>query len=140
MPAEVTYIDLPQQPDRFLQTKGISGEYLNLLQQTHALVHVVKSFDDPALHNSGANVDPYRDLTEMNLELSFSDLNMLERRLQRINSDLKSVKASARTAIANIATVDVHLPMEYPIENDVIFEESPIFWVPMKLIAPRCNR
>lgn len=128
VPAEVTYIDLPQQPDRFLQTKGISGEYLNLLQQTHALVHVVKSFDDPALHNSGANVDPYRDLTEMNLELSFSDLNMLERRLQRINNDLKSVKASARTAKlgeqAIIARIIEGLEKEIPIRNQILTDRE----------------
>lgn len=94
--AEVAYVDPPGVPEGLAKTKGIGGEFLNHLQSADALLHVVRAFDDPSLPHSEGSVEPFRDIDTMNLELAFSDLGILERRLQRLEASLKSTRASER--------------------------------------------
>lgn len=97
-PAEVRYIDFPKAPEGLTRTQGIAGEFLNLLQRTDALLHVVRAFHDPSVPHIEGSVDPHRDLAAMNLELAFADLSILERRVERLGSELKSAKANEREA------------------------------------------
>jgi GTP-binding protein YchF len=98
VPAEVKYIDFPKAPEGLTRSQGIAGEFLNLLQRTDALLHVVRAFQDPSVPHIEENVDPHRDLAAMELELAFADLAILERRVERLGGELKSAKASEREA------------------------------------------
>ena len=49
VPAEVIYVDIPPPPDSKGKTRSISGEYLNALQGTDALLIVVRAFDNPSV-------------------------------------------------------------------------------------------
>ena len=81
--AEVTYVDLPAAPDGLGRTKGISGEYLNRVQSADALVIAARAFEDPSVPDGGDGVDAFRDIETMLYELTFADLEILERRLER---------------------------------------------------------
>jgi GTP-binding protein YchF len=59
-----------------------------------ALVHVIRAFDDPALAHPAGSIDPVRDARMMEDELILADMGVVERRLERIEKDLKK----ARTA------------------------------------------
>ncbi|MBF8267273.1 MAG: ychF [Dehalococcoidia bacterium] len=98
VPAEVRYIDFPGTPEGLTRSQGITGEFLNLLQRTDALLHVVRAFPNPSVPHVEGNVDPHRDLVSMDMELAFADLAILERRVERLGSELKSAKASEREA------------------------------------------
>ena len=63
---------------------GIGGQFLNLLQNADALPHVVCAFEDPSVHHISGTVDPLRDSANLEEELAFSDLAILERRVQRV--------------------------------------------------------
>ena len=54
-----------------------------------ALCHVVRAFEDPAVFHVNGSVDPLRDIEQMNLELTISDLSLIETRLDRIAQDQK---------------------------------------------------
>ena len=84
VPAEVEYIDVPAAPDGFGKTRGIGGEYLNLLQRCDALLLVARAFDAPSVPHVLERVDPYGDAAMLELELAFSDLAIVERRQERI--------------------------------------------------------
>ena len=99
VPAEVTYVDIPGAPEGLGRSAGIGGEYLNRLQRALALLLVVRSFENPSVPHLEGALDPYRDLGTMEMELTFSDLAILERRLKRLEDGLKGAKPQEREAI-----------------------------------------
>ncbi len=99
-PAEVTYVDIPGAPEGLGKEAGIGGEFLNRLQRVDALLHVVRAFDDPAVPHVQVTVDPYRDIGTLDMELAFSDLAILEKRMKRLNEQSKSNKPQEREAAA----------------------------------------
>jgi len=64
-------------------------QWLNKLKDMDALCHVVRAFEDPAVFHVNGSVDPLRDIDAMNLELTISDLSLIETRLNRIAQDQK---------------------------------------------------
>ncbi len=97
--AEVTYRDLglahsAQQG----QGQGISTQKLGDLRTSDALVHVVRAFRDPSVPHVDTTVDPVRDLASLELELLFADHAVVERRLERIEPELRSAKGPEREA------------------------------------------
>ncbi len=97
VPAEVQYVDIPGTAEGI--SKGISGEHLNILQSCDAMLLVARAFEDPAVPHVEETVDPYRDAAILELELTFSDLGILERRGERVRAGLKGAKAAERSAL-----------------------------------------
>src|ERR1700722_18611931 len=64
-------------------------QWLNKLKDMDAFCHVVRAFEDPAVFHMNGSVDPLRDIDAMNLELTISDLSLIETRLNRIAQDQK---------------------------------------------------
>ena len=62
-------------------------QWLSKLKEMDALCHVVRAFEDPAVFHVSGSVDPLRDIDAMNLELTISDLSLIETRLTRIAQD-----------------------------------------------------
>lgn len=96
--AEVTYVDFSRALDAPNRRAIIEGDQLNRLQQVDALLNVVRDFSNASVVHPEGSVDPFRDIETMNLELVFSDLTILERRLARLENESKSHKANLRDA------------------------------------------
>ena len=99
VPAEVSYIDLPPPPDGFGRTRGISGEYLNRVQAADVLVIVARAFEDASVVHDDGSIDAFRDAETMLMELSFADLEMIDRRLDRLAEGMKGARAPERDAV-----------------------------------------
>ncbi len=99
VPSEVSYVDLPPPPDGFGKTRGISGEYLNRVQAADVLVIVARAFEDESVLHVDGSLDAFRDAETMLLELSFADLEMIDRRLVRLEEGLKGARAPERDAV-----------------------------------------
>ena len=67
---------------------GLSGPLLNAIAQNDALLHVVRAFEDEAVPHPEGAVDPERDLETLDIEFLFSDLAIIERRMERIERDM----------------------------------------------------
>ena len=102
--AEVTYRDLGLAPrvatgaagHATQAGQGISAQKLGDLRTSDLLVHVVRAFRDPAVPHVNSSVDPKRDLATLELELLFADHVVVERRLERIEPELRSAKGPER--------------------------------------------
>jgi GTP-binding protein YchF len=120
IPAEVEYIDIPA-ADGTGKSKGIGGEYLNMLQRCEALLMVCRSFENPSVPHVEETIDPYRDAANLELELMFSDMAILERREQRLTAQLRSAKTSERDAIhkeqAIVTQIKEQLEAEVPVRE-----------------------
>jgi ribosome-binding ATPase len=65
--------------------------YIGHLRQVDALAHVVRVFEDPAIPHVGV-IDPLRDIKNVEFDLMVSDLGQVEKRLERLEKDLKKMK------------------------------------------------
>src|SRR5271165_1951268 len=84
--ASVQYVDLPGvQKERM-------RESLATLRDVDAIAHVIRVFDDPSVPHSEGTIDPLRDVTNLDLELIFSDHEQITKRLERLEKDLKKKK------------------------------------------------
>ena len=97
VPADVQYLDVAGMA-KGIAEKGMAGQLLNNLAQADALLHVVRAFDDPDVSHPEGSVDPARDIETLNLELMFSDLGILEKRLQRLVAQIPKTRGAERDA------------------------------------------
>lgn len=89
-PTTVEIVDIPGLARGSGHGEGIGNVFLNDIQQTDALVHVLRCFDDPNLPHIEGSVDPVRDIEILDLELTVKDLEMVERKIQKLEKAVKS--------------------------------------------------
>ncbi len=92
--ATVEYIDVAGMNKGAGKEGALPG--LNEIQKVQTLVHVVRAFDDPNLPHPEGSVDPIRDIQTMDLELAFSDLAIIEKRLVRLEDSIKKTRGPER--------------------------------------------
>lgn len=97
VPADVQYFDVAGIA-KGIAEKGMSGQLLGHLSQGDALLHVVRAFEDPNVPAPEETVDPLRDIETLNLEFAFSDLGIIEKRLQRLESQIPKLRGAEREA------------------------------------------
>lgn len=97
-PAEIRYVDFPPAGAHFGKGEGPGGAFLNEVRRVDALIHVVRAFQNPAVPHSEGGIDPARDIAILELELAFADLAVIERRLERLEAELRAVRAGERGA------------------------------------------
>jgi GTP-binding protein YchF len=93
--ADVQYLDVAGIA-KGIAEKGMGGQLLGHLAQADALVHVVRAFEDENVPHSEETVDALRDIDTLNLELIFSDLGLVEKRILRIESQVTKSKGPER--------------------------------------------
>lgn len=72
--------------------EGLGNQFLSNIREVDAIVHVVRCFDDENIIHVDGSVDPLRDIENINLELIFSDLEQIEKRLSKAEKQVKSDK------------------------------------------------
>src|SRR2546428_1623394 len=95
--AEVMYRDLGLAHSAE-KGQGLSTQKIGDLRSSDAILHVVRAFRDPSVPHVDTTVDPVRDLGSLELELLFADHAVVERRLERIEPELRSAKGAEREA------------------------------------------
>ncbi|HKT11359.1 MAG TPA: redox-regulated ATPase YchF [Terriglobia bacterium] len=89
--ASIEYVDTPGSVIQLART----GTQSQALKEMDALFHLVRAFDDAAIPAEGGTVDPKRDIESVELELALSDLAVVEKRLERLEKDIKKQKNPA---------------------------------------------
>ena len=97
-PAEIRYVDFPAAGAAFAHGQGPGSQFLSELRRMDALIHVVRTFESSDVPDPEGSVDPDRDIGNMNLELAFADLALIERRLERLEAELRAARAGERLA------------------------------------------
>ena len=128
VPAEIKYVDIAGLSQIAGQGKGIYGPFLNYLSSADALIQVVRSFENDEVPHLSGSVNPKRDIDDMDLELVFSDLTIIDRRLERIETSLKGAKAQEKDLLfkekALLSKIKASLEREVPIWKQVLSEEE----------------
>ena len=90
VPAVIEFVDIAGLVKGASKGEGLGNQFLSHIREVDAIVHVVRCFEDPNVVHVDGSVNPLRDIDTINLELIFSDLEVLERRLSKT---IKAAKA-----------------------------------------------
>lgn len=121
VPTSITYTDIGASVKSLVKDTTIGGELLNKLSGTDALINVVRAFEDESIPHIEGSIDIERDINNMNLELTFSDLALLERRLERILISLKGAKQTERQSL--LREQELLMKLKTDLEKDMPIRE-----------------
>ncbi len=92
-PAVIEFVDIAGLVKGASKGEGLGNKFLSHIREVDAIVHVVRCFEDSNVVHVDGSVDPIRDIETINLELIFSDLEILERRISKTIKAAKSDKS-----------------------------------------------
>ena len=96
-PAVLKFVDIAGLVKGASRGEGLGNKFLGAIRECDAIVHVVRCFEDGNITHVDGSIDPIRDIETINLELIFSDMEIVSRRLDKA---LKTVKGDKSAALA----------------------------------------
>ncbi|MGN0579306.1 MAG: redox-regulated ATPase YchF [Ruminococcus sp.] len=91
-PATLEFVDIAGLVKGASKGEGLGNKFLADIREVDAIVHVVRCFEDPNIIHVDGNINPARDIETINLELIFSDIEMIDRRIDRAKKAVKGDK------------------------------------------------
>ncbi|MEG1741531.1 MAG: redox-regulated ATPase YchF, partial [Acetivibrio sp.] len=88
--------------------EGLGNQFLSNIREVDAIIHVVRCFEDSNVVHVDGSVNPFRDIETINLELIFSDLEILERRIAKSSKGARNDKSLAKET-ALLERIKAHL-------------------------------
>ena len=104
-PAVIEFVDIAGLVKGASKGEGLGNQFLANIREVDAIVHVVRCFEDSNVVHVDGSIDPLRDI---NLELVFSDLEILERRIAKVTKTARMDKEAAKE-LAFLEKVKAHL-------------------------------
>ncbi len=92
-PAVIEFVDIAGLVKGASKGEGLGNKFLSHIREVDAIVHVVRCFENDDIIHVEGSVDPARDIETINLELIFSDMEMVQRRLDKSSKALKGDKS-----------------------------------------------
>jgi GTP-binding protein YchF len=123
VPAEARYTDVGASVKTLAQDKGIGGQLLNQLSTVDTLICVIRAFSDASIPHPQGSLDVPRDIDTLNLELVFSDLAIIERRLEKLENSMKGARPGERQGF--LQEKEILLRFKKELENDRSIRELP---------------
>ena len=107
-PAVIEFVDIAGLVKGASKGEGLGNQFLANIREVDAIVHVVRCFEDSNVVHVDGSIDPLRDIETINLELVFSDLEILERRIAKVTKTARMDKEAAKE-LAFLEKVKAHL-------------------------------
>lgn len=95
-PAVIEFVDIAGLVKGASKGEGLGNQFLSNIREVNAIVHVVRCFEDSNVVHVDGSVDPIRDIETINLELIFSDLELLEKRIAKTSHGARNNKDLAK--------------------------------------------
>lgn len=92
VPAIIEFVDIAGLVKGASKGEGLGNKFLANIREVDAIVHVVRCFENQNIIHVEGSIDPIRDIETIDLELIFSDMEMVERRIAKTTKDLKGNK------------------------------------------------
>ena len=129
-PAVIEFVDIAGLVKGASKGEGLGNQFLSNIREVDAIVHVVRCFDDPNVIHVDGSIDPIRDIETINLELIFSDIEILERRIAKTskgafnNKELAKEVELLKQIKARLEDGKLARGMELEDEDQLAFVES----------------
>ena len=107
VPAAIEFVDIAGLVKGASAGEGLGNQFLSHIREVDAIVQVVRCFESSDIHHVSGSIDPVRDIEVINTELILADLASLQKRLDRLQ---KEVRAGSKQAKAETAVIEKLLP------------------------------
>lgn len=107
-PATLEFVDIAGLVKGASKGEGLGNKFLSNIREVDAIVHVVRCFEDENIVHVDGSINPVRDIETIDLELIFSDVELIERKLDRTKKAMKGDKSLA-SAVDFLERLKVHL-------------------------------
>ena len=94
-PAVIEFVDIAGLVKGASKGEGLGNQFLGNIREVDAILHVIRCFEDENIIHVDGKIDPMRDLETINLELIFSDMEILERRIDKTRKAVRGDKKYA---------------------------------------------
>ncbi len=122
-PAVIEFVDIAGLVKGASKGEGLGNQFLSNIREVDAIVHVVRCFEDSNVVHVDGSVDPLRDIETINLELIFSDLEVLERRISKVAKTARMDKTAARE-LGLLEQIKAHLEAGKPAKTMEVSDEE----------------
>jgi ribosome-binding ATPase len=107
--ATVELVDIPGLAKGASQGEGLGNKFLADIRNVDAIIHVLRCFDDENLTHIEGSIDPVRDKELVEFELQVTDIEAIERKLQKLEKLVKAGDKDAKRAIEVVTSIKNHL-------------------------------
>jgi GTP-binding protein YchF len=122
-PAVIEFVDIAGLVKGASKGEGLGNQFLSHIREVDAIVQVVRCFEDTNIVHVDGSIDPLRDIETINLELIFSDLEVLERRMSKTAKSAKTDKTQAKE-YELLSRAKDHLERGHLVINMELFDEE----------------
>jgi GTP-binding protein YchF len=106
IPAAIEFVDIAGLVKGASTGEGLGNKFLTHIHEVDAVVQVVRCFDDPDVHHVSGTIDPVRDIEVINTELMLADLEVVQKRRERLAKDAKRGDKGAVAEDAVLAKIE----------------------------------
>ncbi len=107
IPATVEFVDIAGLVKGASKGEGLGNKFLSHIREVGVIIHVVRCFDDPDIVHVSTKVDPASDIEVINIELALSDLETVDRRMEKSEKSLKGLpKDQGKDIHAELAVLE----------------------------------
>ncbi len=117
--------------------EGLGNKFLSHIREVDAIVHVVRCFDDPNITNTEDTVDPLRDIEIIDMELIFSDMDVLGRRIDKTKTAMKGGDKKYASELELEQRIMAGLEKGIPIRNMEFTDEEKVLVDEMFLLTSK---
>lgn len=96
VPAYIEFVDIAGLVKGASKGEGLGNQFLANIREVDAIVHVVRCFEDTNIIHVDGSIDPLRDIETITLELIFSDLEIIDRRIAKTTKTARMDKTAAK--------------------------------------------
>ena len=106
IPAAIEFVDIAGLVKGAAEGEGLGNQFLANIRETDAILEVVRFFDDPDTHHVHGEVEPYKDIEVVNLELALADAEQVRKRRDKLTRDIKAGDKAAAAEDAALAKLE----------------------------------
>src|SRR5271166_6243984 len=124
IPTRITFVDIAGLVRGASKGEGLGNQFLATIREVDAIVHVVRCFVDPDVVHTMGSVDPVRDIEVVATELNLSDLEAVQKRIDKTQKKAKSADKEAAAELALLERLAPHLDANRPANVLEVNEEE----------------
>jgi GTP-binding protein YchF len=135
--AAIEFVDIAGLVKGASTGEGLGNKFLTHIREVDAVVQVVRCFDDPDVHHVSGTIDPVRDIEVINTELMLADLEVVQKRRERLAKDAKRGDTSAVAEEAVLGKIEAAINEGKPALTVTLTPEERALSAPFFLLSDK---
>ncbi len=122
--ATIEFVDIAGLVKGASKGEGLGNKFLSHIRETDAIAHIVRCFEDEKIVHVSGKIDPIEDIETITLELVFSDMETISKRIERVSKIAKSGDKKATAEMEVLNKISKHLEEGKPVRTLELTDEE----------------